>query len=238
MKRLFIIFSLLIIIINAPCLAGVQAPRKLVGAGGGSSTFEIRAFDTGTGASSAECSMSVNSGEKLVVSGAAEQLSGDMTISSSPSLTWTTAVTQTGSGGRAIIFTSEATATGTITVTTTASSSSGSSCVLYAITSSESTMGGATAHSTNADMPSVAITTTRADSLIIAVSGDFNAAAGDAVYRTPPTHTPRLEHQVSGAYGGYHYTASATTVASYTMGMTAPTGQASGTAVLEVRKPE
>jgi len=220
---------------------------------GGASTFEIRAFDTGTGTSSAECSMSVNSGEKLVVSSTAEQNSGDITIASSPSLTWTSQITQgtpAGGGARARIWTTEATSTGTMTVTTTASSSAGSSCVLYAVTGSESTLGGATANNESLGIqtvPSLAITTTRADSILIAVSGDFMAVdsrtAGEGgsgtarVYRTPPTHTERLFHFASGAYTGYHYTAPATSTASYTLGLTAPTGMSSNTVILEIRKP-
>jgi hypothetical protein len=208
----------------------------------GGTTFEIRAFDTGTGTTSAECSMSVNSGEKLVVSSAAEQTSGDITISSSPSITWTSQIDQgnpTGGGGRARMWTAEASSTGTMTVTTTATSSGGSSCVLYAITGAESTLGGATANQgvETQVAPSVAITTTRADSILFGVTGDYNAASGAVTYRTPPTHTERLADRPSGTYNGWHYTAPATTTGSYTMGMTAPTGQASNTVVLEIRKP-
>jgi hypothetical protein len=211
--------------------------------GGGGSTFEIRAFDTGTGTTSAECSMSVNSGEKLVVSAAAEtQTPGNVSVSSSPSLTWTQAVVNsTNLGGSTKIWTASASSTGTLTATVAATGSGASSCVLYAITGAETTLGGATA--TNGaetqGAPSVSITTTRADSLIFAVTSDWNAITGTESYRSPPTHTERLDDYTNPSqYRGYHYTAPATTTGSYTMGMEAPTGQGSNTVVLEVRKTE
>lgn len=236
------LFCILLALLLAGDSGAVQIFRGSTTAG--SPTFEIRAFDTGTGASSAECSMSVNSGEKLVVSSSAEQNSGDITIASSPSITWTSQITQgtpAGGGGRARIWTAEAASTGTMTVTTTASSSGGSSCVLYAVTGSESTLGGATANNESLGIqtaPNLAITTTRADSILIAVSGDYNAINGDSrAYRTPPTHTERLFHFANGVYTGYHYTAPATSTGSYTLGLTAPTGMSSNTVILEIRKP-
>lgn len=164
-------------------------------------TFEIRALDTGTGTSSAECSMTVNSGERLVVSATAEQYSGDITIASSPSITWTSQIDQgspAGGGGRARIWTSTAGTSGTMTVTTTAADSNGSSCVLYAITGAETTPSGAAVNQggTVQAVPNVAITTTVADSILIAVTGDYNATDGASrAYRTSPTHTERLYHQ-------------------------------------------
>ena len=248
MRRLLI--AVLLLLWASAAWGGMQAPRRLVAAGGGGgSTLEIRTFDTGTGTSSAECSMSVNSGELLVVSSAAEQNSGDITISSSPSITWTSQISQgtpTGGGCRARIWTAEASSTGTMTVTTTASSSGGSSCVLYAITGEESTLGGATAmnNPTDVDYPEIQgvpnspITTTRDDSILFAVTGDYNTTSGATrAYRSSPTHTESLYHYASRTYTGYHYTALATTTGSYTMGLTAPTAMSSNTVILEVRKP-
>ena len=209
----------------------------------GAPTFEIRALDTGTGTTSAECSMSVNSGEKLVVSGAAEtQTPANVSISSSPTLTWTqAAVNSTNLGGSTKIWTAEASSAGTLTATVAATGSGASSCVLYAITGAEATLGGATAtNGTDVQtVPSVSITTTRAGSLIFAVASDWNAVTGTETYRTPPTHTERLDDYTNPSqYRGYHYTATATTTGSYTMGMTAPTGQGANTVLLEVRTSE
>ena len=212
-------------------------------ASGGPTTFEIRALDTGTGTTSAECSMSINSGETLVVSAAAEtQTPANVSISSSPTLTWTqAAVNSANLGGSTKIWTAEASITGTLTATVAATGSGASSCVLYAIAGSETTLGGASA-TNGSDIqasPSVSITTTRADSLIFAVTSDWNAITGTETYRTPPTHTERLDDYTNPSqYRGYHYTAPATTAGSYTIGMTAPTGQGSNTAVIEIRKPE
>ena len=204
----------------------------------GAPTLEIRALNTGTGTTSAACSMYVNSGEKLVVSAAAEtQTPANVSISSSPTLTWTqAAVSSANLGGSTKIWTAEASSSETLTATVAATGSGASSCVLYAVTGAETTVGGATATNTEVQSaPSVSITTTRADSLIFAVSSDWNAAAGTPAYRITPTQSFD-DYTNPSQYRGYHYTALATTIGSYTLGLTAPINQGSNTVLFEMRK--
>ena len=79
------------------------------------------------------------------------------------------------------------------------------------------------------------MTTTRANSILICVTSDWNAASGSTTYRRTVTQTLKDDQRGIGAYEGWHYYEIVTTATAYTEGLTAPTGQASGTSVLEIR---
>jgi hypothetical protein len=152
---------------------------------------------------------------------------------SSPSLTWTKrADASASSSGDAEIYTAVFTAGGDIQVTSSWRSQPQAS-VCYVIMNQETTLGGATATGTAQSAPSVNITTTRANSLIIAVTSDWNALHASATYRNTAT-VAQYNHSFSnGTF--YHYFKQATTATSYTMGLSAPTGQSGGTALIEIR---
>ncbi|MFT3676805.1 MAG: hypothetical protein QM781_13005 [Chitinophagaceae bacterium] len=158
------------------------------------------------------------------------------TITSSPSLTWTRrAEASEDESGDAEIYTAVFTTGGNISVTSTwVGFSYLQSSTCYVILNQEGSLGGATAIGEGQAAPNVSITTTRAKSLLIGVSSDWNAINGSSrTYRNSATET-------NYSYGlgdmtGYHYYYLAPTISSYTTGLSAPTGQSAGTCIIEIR---
>lgn len=194
----------------------------------------VYAYDNKIGSSATVHSLtSVPAGALLVVTTTAGSAQTNATITSSPSLTWTKRVDASATqSGDAEIYTAVYTAGGSITITSDWGNQPQES-VAYVITNQESSLGGATANATAQGVPSVSITTTRANSLIIAVSSDWNAINSTKAYLNSATETGY--NVATGAGTFYHYYKQATTATSYTMGLSAPTGQKAGTALIEIR---
>ena len=180
----------------------------------------------------------VPSGALIVISVQSEDDAGDASISSSPTLTWTKRADAplTTHSGNAEIWTAVYTAGGSITITSNFGASSEQSSTAWVITGQESTLGGANATVSAQSAPSRTITSTRANSILICVSSDWNAVNGSSrAYRDNATEG--YYYFSSTNTTGYHYYKLAATVTTYTEGLTAPTGQSAGTAVLEIRSP-
>jgi hypothetical protein len=158
------------------------------------------------------------------------------TVTSSPALTWTKrADAGTNGSGNAEIYTAVFTAGGTITVTSTWAFNL-ISAVVYAVTNYDPALGGAAVSVSSQTLPSLAITSTRSNSIIFGVTSDWSAINGSArLYRDAATES--LYHFRTGIYTGYHYRKQTTTAGTYTEGLTAPTGMSAGTALLEIKGP-
>lgn len=199
----------------------------------------IAATNNAVGSGSAAPSLTAPAGALLVVS-AANENRADATaiaISSSPALTWTTSVTNIAPDtGACSIHTALFAAGGAITVTATATARC--SAMLYALTNVESSLAGSkTIHVYPQSSPDLTNTTTRADSLLICVSSDYSAISGTATFRDSAVAALDDDQSGIGAYRGYHYFKTTTDIGAYREGLTAPTGMAAGTCILEVRKP-
>jgi hypothetical protein len=182
----------------------------------------------------------VPAGSLLVITFASAQSSTDAAngaVSSSPSLTWTKRVqSKAASSGNTEIWTATFSAGGSITTTSTYSGAGvGVSAVLYSIGSAEASVGGNFNSAVSQPQPSVAVTTTRANSILICVTSDWNAASGSTTYRRTVTQTLKDDQRVPGLYQGWHYYEVVTTTTAYTEGLTSPTGESAGTSVLEIR---
>lgn len=163
------------------------------------------------------------------------------TVTDTAGLTWTErADAGTGSNaGVAEVHTALFAAGGSTTITVTCSGAARHrSSVCYPISGAETVFGGAVAGTIVAgqSQPTLAITTTRANSLLICATSDWNAVATARTYRTPPTMTEALHH-APGNYTGNHFYGTATSATAYNIGSTAPTGQSAGAVAIEVRTP-
>ncbi len=168
----------------------------------------------------------------------------DCNVTSGGNLTWTRRVDagSTSHGGSAEIWTAPIPAGGvtggTVTVLSRWGTARAQSSVCYVVTGQGGFAALPVAANTanNQSAPSVSITTTRANSLLFGVTSDYNHIDGST--RTYlDTATERLYFNQPGVTTAYHFTAPAATIGSYTEGLTAPTGQSAGTAVMEVRHP-
>lgn len=197
---------------------------------------QITATDSQSGTGSTSHNLTgVPAGALLVLSVQAETHSNNAVISSSPSLIWTKRADASAvNSGDAEIYTAVFTAGGNITVNSTFTVFRQTS-VLYSIINADTNFSGAAnAVRTLQSAPLATLTTTRANSILIAVTSDWNAINGASrVYRNSPTETKY--DFLTGAATAYHYYKAAPTVTSYTLGLTAPVGQSSGTCVIEVR---
>jgi hypothetical protein len=177
--------------------------------------------------------VAVPSGALLVLSIAGENSGNSAILGGSPTITWTKQQdSQAGSSGDAEIWTAPAGAGGAMTVLCNISAGKNSSTI-YVVTGQEVTPAGSGNVGTAQAQPSVAVTTTKANSLLVCVSSDFSAQSGARTYRD--TATEVLYDFQTGAYTGFHYYKVTTSIATYTEGITVPGGQQSGTAVYEIR---
>lgn len=125
----------------------------------------------------------------------------------------------------------------TITVTNTGGSSYFGTCLL----NFRNTGGiGATASTHVASgAPTVNITTTKANSAVVVVNGDWNAGSGARTWRTNAGPLTEVVYVFTSgqytSYGGYHPNAGPT--GTYAVGLSAPTGQAYSIAALEIKGP-
>ena len=127
----------------------------------------LQSSDTKSGSTSTVHSLtSVPAGALLVLSTAAGSSQTNCTVSSSPSLTWSRKIEATAaSSGDAEIYTAVFTAGGSISVTSNWGNQQQAS-VCYVVTGQESTLAGASNSATSQQYPSVAVTTTRANSIL------------------------------------------------------------------------
>src|SRR5688500_5994288 len=174
--------------------------------------------------------------EMVVLATQYESSNNNATVGSSPSLTWTKRVdAHAANSGDSEIWTAVFTAGGNITVGSSFGSGDVSS-VCYVITGAESSLGGASNSATGQSAPSVGITTTRANSIIIGGISDWNAVnGGSRTYTGSPTETGY--EFTSGHFTSYNFYKSADTATSYTLGVSSPTGQSAGTVLFEIRVP-
>lgn len=185
----------------------------------------------------------VAAGALMVMScAAADDSATAVTVSiTGTGLTWTRQInphTALAHTGAVEIWTAPCPAGGSVsaTCTWTGGTTNATSSVMYAFTGQEAVPAGASAGGEQQAAPSVAILTTRANSYLICVSSDWNATAGAKTYRDSATNV--LDHDLSpGTYRGYHYYKATTSVTTYTEGISAPSTQASDTAVYEIRVP-
>jgi hypothetical protein len=181
----------------------------------------------------------VAAGAKLIVTEASASSASDATlsVSSSPALTWKTETAVTTSGaGVVAIFSTTFSAGGSISIYLASSvGSTRKSGVAYEIAGSETPLAGATNASTEVQsLPLVTIVPTRAGSLLFMVTSDLNSMGGSANLWDGAA---LFGSETAGGYRAYHYYTIPATTDSRSEGMTQPTSQASGTCVLEVRKP-
>ncbi len=159
------------------------------------------------------------------------------TVTSSPALTWTKrADAQAASSGNAEIYTAIYPAGGSINVTTVWSNNAMSTVVSVITNYDPVNYIGASTVANSQTVPSVAVTTTLANSLLIGVTSDWNATNGTTrTYRDGATES--LYDFATGSYTAYHYRKPTTTIGTYTEGLTAPTNMRAGTAFLEIKGP-
>lgn len=159
-------------------------------------------------------------------------------------LTWTkraeTVTDGVHSYGTTEIWTAPCPAGGTVSPTCTwqGGTTNASSSVLYAVTGQEAVLGGANNNGLNQSAPSVALTTTRANSVIFCVSSDWAARdPSGRVYRDVPITETLLHNLSTTIYVGYHYYKTTTSIATYTEGLSSPSTMQAGSAVYEIRTP-
>lgn len=166
----------------------------------------------------------------------------NVTIIDTATLTWTKVSETPGaaSSAQSEIWTAPFVAGGSTTVTATwaGGTTISSSSVLYSVKNQEAVLGGASNNAQSQALPSVALTTTKFNSLIFCVSSDWNGInPATKVYRDTGVET--LVHFVTTvglAYTAYHYYKIASSIIAYTEGLSAPAGMSAGTSLIEIRK--
>lgn len=200
------------------------------------SSYDVKT--TTNGSSTIHSLTSVPAGALLVITTACENQNANCTVSSSPVLTWTKrADAQATSSGSAEIHTALFTAGGSITVTSAWGSTTTQDSVCYVIVNPEPTLGGASATGNSQSNPLVNISTTRPNSILFAVTSDWDAINGASrTYRESANTVETSYFRVSGDSTSYHYYQIVPTSSAHSIGLTAPTMNSSGgTAVLEIR---
>lgn len=242
-----------------PTIIGNMVNSSAVSGGGGGGSLVVVSADPKVGAHNALSTgslthtlTSVTAGALLLVATASESdASGGPglatpTVADSTGLTWTKrSDASAASSGNAEIWTAVFTAGGNTTVTVdwgvTGPTGPQRTSVCYVITGQESTLAGNQNTGTAQAAPSVAVTTTRANSIIFCVTSDWAAIAGARTYRTPSSISPTLDLEDQTGAGSYNcsyiYRYQATTATSYTVGISSPSTMQAGTAVYEVRTP-
>lgn len=198
---------------------------------------QILTFDVKNGQNSTVHTLTnVPAGAVLVITTQCETFGNNCTVSSSPALPWTKRADSTGNqSGDAEIWAVQFPAGGSITVTSDWPGQYQSS-TCYVVINADPTFSGASATVASQALPSLAISTTAADSLLICVTSDWNAVDGvNRLYRGTPIVETQYFRQLNFTTG-YHYYKIASAISSYTLGLTAP-GMANGggTCILELR---
>ena len=194
----------------------------------------IQSANTKTGtAATVHALTGVPAGALLVLTTTSDAVVSNCTVTSTPALTWTKRVDAGATNSdNAEIWTAVYTAGGTISVTSNWGAVSQTS-VCYVVLNAEPTLNGAFGTATLQTSPSVAVTTTRDNSILFACTADWKTING-ATRTLRDVATERLYFR-DGNYTSYHYTKQTTSIAAYTEGISLPTGQQASTAVLEIR---
>jgi hypothetical protein len=241
-KQFLIIFLLACSFAHAQILPGFKGfVRKGSGTGGGGTNVQVSGTPvtaTSTGQTTFNLT-GVPSNSLLLLSITAGVGGNNTTIGGTPSLTWTKrADANAASTGDAEIWTAPVTTGGSYTVTASLATSKQSG-VIYYIVNQETTFGTTGVSATAQSQPSRTVTTTRANSLIFCTCSDWNAE-GDAggttkVYRDTPI-TESYYFFDAADHTGYHWYKSASTVTTYTEGLTGPNMlSGGGIACVEIR---
>lgn len=122
------------------------------------------------------------------------------------------------------------------TVTWTGGTVTASSCVLYWFTGQEASPGGTSNSQQLGAAPSVAVTTARANSILVCVTSDWNAINTAPTYRDSALQIFLHNHNPAN-YIAYHYLKQCTTATTYTEGISSPSTMQAGTGVYEIRTP-
>jgi len=158
------------------------------------------------------------------------------TVTSAPSLVWTKQADAGGAAGdNCEIHTAVFTGGGKIDITSTWAAGNDHALVCYAVLNAEAALGGANGTQTGTSAPSVDVTTTRINSILFAITVDWNGVDG-ASRTLRDTATETLYYHPNGGITVYAYYKQCTTPILHTVGVSAPTGQVAATAVLEIRK--
>lgn len=179
--------------------------------------------------------LAVPAGSLLVLTTQDANFQTNCTVTSTPTLRWAKrADSSANQSGNAEIYSARFTVGGNISVFSNWGSN-GISSVVYVIKDAELVPAGASATAVSQSQPSVTLSTTRVNSLLIGVTSDWNAVNGTLrAYRGVITETNY--YSVPNVTTGYHYYKAVSTISTTTMGLTAPnmtTG--GGTCVLEIR---
>lgn len=185
----------------------------------------------------------ITAGALLVMSCAAADDSATATtvIISGTGLTWTKQIETVGPDGHSgstEIWTAPCPAGGNISASVAwqGGTAQPSSSVMYEVTGQETIPGGASNFGVLQAAPSVAVTTTRANSIIFCVTSDWNGVNTSPTYRDSAVQV-YLDNTHPTALVAYHYYKQATSIALYTEGLSAPATQSAGTCVYEIRTP-
>jgi glucose/arabinose dehydrogenase len=195
----------------------------------------IQSLNSKTGTSATVHSLTaVPAGALLVLATTADAVVSNSIVSSTPALTWTKrADAGATNSDNAEIWTAVYSAGGTISVTSNWGDDNSQSSVCYVVLNAEPSVGGAFATAVLQAAPSVTITTTRANSIIFGCTADWKAI--DGTTRTLRDAATERLYFKDGNFTTYHYTKAAGSIATYTEGVSLPTGQQASTALLEIR---
>lgn len=196
-------------------------------------TLRIVASSSKSGTGTLTHTVIAPSGSVIVILTGFSGSGQNCTIGGSASLSWSkNADAQGSNSGDAEIYTSSVSTAGTYTITTAFTGGPQSSQVLV-VTGCEGV--GAKAVAIAQAVPSVSITTTKSNSLLLMISADFNGRDGSArVYRDGATN---IMYFRAGDKSGttYTYSKAAATIRQYTEGLSAPSAMAAGTAIIELK---
>jgi len=162
-----------------------------------------------------------------------------VSITSTPSLTWKAAYANGNvvQAGNSAIFYATGTTGNTITITGTTTASIQASMSVIEFKNYDTTTTGATANAGafKVDTPSVNITTTKANSIVVGVISDWTPATGTVTYRRSVTEIARDTRNLVNYIGYHFYDTTITTATTYTEGLSSPTGQQSTCLLFEIR---
>lgn len=202
----------------------------------GPPNVSIHAIDSKIGTyDSVHTFANVPAGSMLVLTTSFGTSGENAIVSSNPTLTWAKrADASAANSGDSEIYTAYFASGGNINVTSRWEFPYIQASTCYVIVNSENTFAGASVTATAQAAPSASITSTRANSILIGVTSDWNARNGSA--RTLRSGATETNYSFTlGDATGYHYYLNAPTIGGYTMGVSSPSTQSGGTCVIEIR---
>lgn len=182
-------------------------------------------------------SFSVNANDVLVAIAATDDQAASISSVAGGSLTWTAQQTvNVASFCQATIWTAVVDTGKSMTVTFTKAGTGAAFFGGNVLTFRGSDGVGASNKTNGSGAPSLSLTTTQPNSAIVVINTDWNALATARTWRTGAGALTEQTYQATAnytVYGGFHADAGA--AAAYTVGLTAPTGQAYAIAAVEVK---